>query len=95
MKSIQDAQQGLYNLKEDIIGIFRHSGSTTCDLVFSVNEESKTINSISISPYGMISQWYGQPISNGKLFLFPDGKNMNDMWAGSPFEVAKFLEQFK
>lgn len=92
--NIRTAQDGLTLLKEDVIGIYKHHTLGVFELVLSINKQLKTIETCFISQFGVIQRGYSIPYQQGKLILFPDGKNMNNMLE-NPFEWEKFIKQFK
>lgn len=90
MDSVKATQEQFKILKDDIIGIFRNQGQF--EMVLKVRNE-ETLDTISISHYGAISQNYGVPKKFGKLILFPDDMNMNQMLE-HPFVWDAFMKQF-
>ncbi len=90
-KAISNGQIGLYNLKDEVIGIYHHANTTY--LVLEHNTESNNISiAVNVTQFGAIQTNYGMP-NIGHLELFPDGKNMNDM-LNDPFQWTMFISKF-
>lgn len=88
MINTNDAQVELNKLKGNVIGIFKGIKDAPYELIVGVNDES--IDTIHITSFGAIQESYGMPKHYGKIALFPNGKNMNDMLS-EPFEWSKFI----
>ncbi len=92
MESVYLAQAGLNALKNDVIGVFKHNLGVF-ELVLAVHEESSTMITVHITPFGAVQHNYGMSSDRGQLYLFPEGMNMNDM-LDKPFDWAIFIDQF-
>ena len=92
-QSVQKAIISLMEVKQDVIGLYKHPTLGVFELVTKLNVANETIDSVFISNFGSINQQYGMPIGNGKIHMFPEGKNMNEM-LNLPFEWRKFLTKF-
>lgn len=93
MKSIRTAQNELNNIKNDVIGIFKMKNSNVFELVVNYQKTDETVDVIRITQFGVIQLEYDLPIHFGKLKLFPDRSNMNDMLDNS-FEWEAFIKSF-
>lgn len=93
MKSIRNAQQELNNLKNDVIGFFKVNGRIDLNLVVNYQEQNQTVDTITITNYGIIRLEYNIPLEFGKLQMFPNNKNMNQMLE-NPFEFDAFIKSF-
>lgn len=93
MKSIRNAQNELNNLKNEVIGVYKHRNIGVFELVLSVDKEKETIKTVFISQFGAIQQGFAIPYQQGILHLFPENKNMNQM-LDDPFEWQAFINQF-
>jgi hypothetical protein len=93
MKSITNAQQELNALKNDVIGLFKMRNSNVFELVVNCQEANQTIDVIRVTQFGVVQLEYDLPIHFGKLHLFPNNKNINDM-LNNPFEWNEFINQF-
>jgi len=91
--NISKVQNELNALKEQVIGIYKHSTIGVFELVLSIDKQTETIETCFISQFGAIQRGFSIPYQQGKLFLFPDNRNMNDM-LNSPFEWDAFMKQF-
>ena len=92
MNSIRKAQQELNNIKNDVIGL--HKISDCFELVVDFDKDTNTINTINITEFGSLHQNYNVPFKKiGQFFLFPNGKNMNEMLV-NPFEWSDFIKSF-
>lgn len=94
MKTITNAQQELNTLKNDVIGLFKVNGRIDLSLVVNHQETNQTVDTITITNYGIIQLEYNIPLEFGKLQMFPQGKNMNQMLS-NPFEFDAFIKSFK
>lgn len=94
MKSISNARQGLNDLKNDVIGIYKHSTLGVFELVISVDKQRETIETCFISQFGAIQRGFSIPYQQGQLKFFPDNKNMNQM-LDNPFEFDEFEEKYQ
>jgi hypothetical protein len=86
---IQIAKQGLNDLKKHVIGIFQINGSF--ELIINCKEE--TIDTLNITPFGIIQECCGIPKSFGKVVLFGNYLTMEDV-LNDPFEWMEYIEQF-
>lgn len=93
MRSIIHLRKELFELRNDVIGLFKHRTTGAFELVLEVDDARYVIDSVFISSFGAISPSYGMPTNSGTLILFPDGKNMNDM-LDDPFEWDTFIKSF-
>jgi hypothetical protein len=93
MKPIQKAQQELNNLKNDVIGLFKMRNSNIFELVIDCKETNQTIDVIRITQFAVVQIEYNLPTHFGRLYLFPKGKNMNQM-LDNPFEWDAFIKSF-
>ena len=92
MNSIRKAQQELNNIKNDVIGLYKISDCF--ELVVDFDKDTNTINTINITEFGSLHQNYNIPFKKiGQFFLFPNGKNMNEMLV-NPFEWSDFIKSF-
>ena len=92
MNSIRKAQQELNNIKNDVIGLYKISDCF--ELVVDFDKDTSTIDTINITEFGSLHQNYNVPFKRiGQFFLFPNGKNMNEMLV-NPFEWSDFIKSF-
>ena len=92
MNSIRKAQQELNNIKNDVIGLYKISDCF--ELVVDFDKDTSTIDTINITEFGSLHQNYNVPFKKiGQFFLFPNGKNMNEMLV-NPFEWSDFIKSF-
>lgn len=92
MNSIRKAQQELNNIKNDVIGLYKISDCF--ELVVDFDKDTNTIDTINITEFGSLHQNYNVPFKKiGQFFLFPNGKNMNEMLV-NPFEWSDFIKSF-
>ena len=92
MNSIRKAQQELNNIKNDVIGLYKKSDCF--ELVVDFDKDTSTIDTINITEFGSLHQNYNIPFKRiGQFFLFPNGKNMNEMLV-NPFEWSDFIKSF-
>ena len=92
MNSIRKAQQELNNIKNDVIGLYKISDCF--ELVVDFDKDTSTIDTINITEFGSLHQNYNIPFKRiGQFFLFPNGKNMNEMLV-NPFEWSDFIKSF-
>jgi len=91
--NIAKVQNELNVLKNDLIGIYKHSTIGVFELVLSIDKNTETIETCFISQFGAIQRGFLIPYQQGKLSLFPDNKNMNDM-LDNPFEWDAFIKSF-
>ena len=92
MVNTQQAQMQLDELKYGIIGLFKQRGSNVFELVTDVNDND-TIDVIRITQFGAIQQEFNLPTHFGRLHLFPNNKNMNQM-LDNPFDWNDFINSF-
>ena len=91
MVSTGKAQNELNDLKNHVIGIFK-SGNKI-HLVMNYEESIQTVDLLTVTGFGVLQKEFNTPIQFGRLFLFPDNKNMNEM-LNDVFGWAEFRKQF-
>ena len=91
MVSTAKAQNELNNLKDHVIGIFK-SGNKI-HLVMNYQEPNQTVDLLTVNEFGVLQKEFNTPTYFGRLFLFPDNKNMNEM-LNDVFGWAEFRKQF-
>lgn len=96
INNINIAQQGLNNLKNDVIGIFKPHFRGRFELIIKNNEN--TLDTINITEFGAIQRNIALPKDSGKIMMFEDAltcraKNLNDM-LDNPFEFDAFIKSF-
>lgn len=91
MKSITNAQKELNNLKNDAIGLFKMQGKF--ELVVNFQTVNNTVDTLSLTEFGAIHINYNVNTDFGKLKLFPDNRNMNQM-LDNPYEWNDFINSF-
>ena len=91
MVSTAKAQNELNDLKNYVIGIFKSDNKI--HLVMNYQEPNQTVDLLTITDFGILRKEFNTPIYCGKLFLFPDNKNMNEM-LNDVFGWAEFCKQF-
>ena len=91
MVSTAKAQNELNDLKNHVIGIFKSDNKI--HLVMNYQEANQTVDLLTITDFGILRKEFNTPISFGRLFLFPDNKNMNEM-LNDVFGWAEFCKQF-
>ena len=91
MVSTGKAQNELNDLKNHVIGIFK-SGNKI-HLVTNYEESIQTVDLLTVTVFGVLQKEFNVPIYFGRLFLFPDNKNMNEM-LNDVFDWAEFCKQF-
>lgn len=84
-------QNEINNLREKVIGIFRHRNLGVYELVLKDNGDS--LDTVYISSFGAIQTGTCLPLHHGTYKKFPNGQNMNEMLS-KPFEWREFIEQF-
>lgn len=87
---VKIARNYLEELRSKVIGVYKENNDAAFELV--VDGTATTIDTIRITQFGAIQENFGLPI-RGKLLFFPQGKSLTDM-VNTPFEWAKFIEQF-
>ena len=90
MVSTAKAQDELNNLKNYVIGIFKSDNKIY--LVTNYEESIQTVDLLTLTSFGILKREFNVPIYFGKLFLFPDNKNMNEM-LNDVFGWAEFRKQ--
>ena len=85
------AQNELNELKNYVIGIFKTKNKI--HLVMNYQEPNQTVDLLTVNEFGVLQKEFNVPIDFGKLFLFPDNKNMNEM-LNDVFGWAEFRKQF-
>jgi hypothetical protein len=91
MKQIDQLIISLSDLKEKVIGLYKHSITDVYELIVNIdNIEEGVIDTVYISNLGGVSECFGLPIRNGQYHLFPLGMNMNDMLK-DPFVFNDFI----
>ena len=93
MVHTQQAQRELNTLKNDVIGLFKMRNSNVFELVINCQETNQTIDVIRITQFGVIQKEHNLPTHFGRLHLFPNNKNMNQM-LDNPFEFNAFIKSF-
>ena len=91
MVSTGKAQNELNDLKNHVIGIFK-SGNKI-HLVTNYEESIQTVDLLTVTVFGVLQKEFNVPIYFGRLFLFPENKNMNEM-LDDVFGWAEFCKQF-
>lgn len=94
-KNVETARQGLGALKKDIIGVFKTkgaNGSNDYEMVVAEHDNG-TIDTIHITPFGVINESFFMPKYFGEYHRFPEDKNMEEILT-DPFEWAKFIKNF-
>jgi hypothetical protein len=91
MKHYIELSQELYKVKDDVIGIFKNNGCGVFELILKENDD--TVDTVCLSSLGGVSLMCGLPKHYGKVILFPQGKNMNDMLL-NPHIFEEFINQF-
>ena len=92
MVNTQQAQMQLDELKYGIIGLFKQRGSNVFEIVTDVND-NESIDVIRITQFGVIQKEHNLPTHFGRLHLFPNNKNMNQM-LDNPFDWNDFISSF-
>lgn len=90
MVSLNNAHKEIRRLKDFVIGVYFHANTTY--LIISIDEKTKTLDTINFTQFGAIQRDFNMPII-GHYQLFPDGKNMNEM-LNSPFDWTEFISKF-
>lgn len=88
-KRLEIAKQGLNDLKNDVIGIFKVGNKY--ELIIKCNED--TVDTICITNFGIIQECYNIPKHYGTVILFEDGKKMDEILR-NPFEWVEYIEKF-
>ncbi len=88
--NINIAKQGLYDLKNEVIGLVKNQDRF--DLVVSESENG-VIDTVTITEFGAVHFNYCFPTSYGTIKMFPNNKNMNQM-LDNPFEFDAFVKSF-
>lgn len=91
MVSTAKAQNELNDLKNYVIGIFKTKNKI--HLVMNYQESNQTVDLLTVNEFGVLQKEFNTPIDFGKLFLFPENKNMNEM-LNDVFGWAEFRKQF-
>ena len=91
MVSTAKAQNELNDLKNYVIGIFKTKNKI--HLVMNYQEPNQTVDLLTVNEFGVLQKEFNVPIDFGKLFLFPDNKNVNEM-LNDVFGWAEFRKQF-
>ena len=91
MVSTVKAQKELDDLKNHVIGIFKSDNKI--HLVMNYEESIQTVDLLTVTGFGALRKEFNIPIYFGRLFLFPDNKNMNEM-LNDVFGWAEFRKQF-
>ena len=90
--AIQNTRESLDTLKNEVIGLYKISDCF--ELVVDFDKDTSTIDTINITEFGSLHQNYNIPFKRiGQFFLFPNGKNMNEMLV-DPFEWSDFIKSF-
>ena len=91
MVSTGKAQNELNDLKNHVIGIFKSDNKI--HLVMNYQEPNQTVDLLTVTVFGVLQKEFNVPIYFGRLFLFPENKNMNEM-LDDVFGWAEFRKQF-
>ena len=91
MVSTGKAQNELNDLKNHVIGIFKSDNKI--HLVMNYQEPNQTVDLLTVTVFGVLQKEFNVPIYFGRLFLFPENKNMNEM-LDDIFGWAEFCKQF-
>lgn len=91
MISTTKLQNELNSIKDHVIGLFKVRGKF--HLVLNHQPSNNTVDTLFITELGAIQKDFNTPVDYGKLKLFKDGKNMNQVLA-NPFEWSEFIESF-
>lgn len=91
MISTAKAQNELNTLKDHVIGLFKKGERYS--LVMNYQETNKTADLMYLTEFGIIRKEFNVPSDFGKLILFPDNKNMNQM-TEDVFAWNEFMKQF-
>lgn len=91
MVSTSNAQKELNDLKNHVIGIFKTG--IKIHLVMNYQESIQTVDLLTVTGFGELLKEFNVPISSGRLFLFPNNKNMNEM-LDDVFVWEDFRKQF-
>ena len=91
MVSTGKAQNELNDLKNHVIGIFKTNNKI--HLVMNYQEPNQTVDLLTMNDFGILQKEFNTPIDFGRLFLFPENKNMNEM-LDDVFGWAEFCKQF-
>ena len=91
MVSTAKAQNELNDLKNYVIGIFKTNNKI--HLVMNYQEPNQTVDLLTVTDFGVLQKEFNTPIHFGRLFLFPDNKNMSEM-LNDVFGWAEFCKQF-
>ena len=91
MVSTGKAQNELNDLKNHVIGIFKSDNKI--HLVMNYEESIQTVDLLTVTVFGVLQKEFNVPIYFGRLFLFPENKNMNEM-LDDVFGWAEFCKQF-
>ena len=91
MVSTGKAQNELNDLKNHVIGIFKSDNKI--HLVMNYQEPNQTVDLLTVTVFGVLQKEFNVPIYFGRLFLFPENKNMNEM-LDDVFGWAEFCKQF-
>ena len=91
MKNYIELLQELYKVREQVIGIFKGNAGGVFELILKDNDD--TVDTVCLSSLGGASLMQGLPKHYGKVIMFPQGKNMNDMLL-NPHIFQEFINQF-
>lgn len=83
-------QNELNNLKDNVIGLFRHNNLGVFELV--VRDNGDSVNTVYLSSLGGVSTTSHLPLHYGKYVKFPNGQNFNELLS-KPFEYAEFMKE--
>ena len=91
MISTLKAQNELNNLKNYVIGVF--ISGNKIHLVMNYQKPNETVDLLTVTDFGILQKEFNTPTYFGRLFLFPENKNMNEM-LNDVFGWAEFCKQF-
>lgn len=90
LKEVENVRLELDNFRNKVIGLFKQGNSF--ELVIAKNEND-TIDSARLTQFGIIQSSFNVPLKYGKLEMFPNNKNMNQL-LDNPFEWIEFINKF-
>lgn len=88
----KEAQREINLLTDNVIGLFKLDDEKAFNWVTKVNDND-TIDTMSISQFGIVSQLFSLPIKYGKLKLFPYGMSLTKFRA-IEYEFFDFIDSF-
>lgn len=87
----QEAQREIDLLTDNVIGLFKVGNKF--ELIVNVQYANETVDTLNITQFGAIQINYNVPICLGQGIMFPNDKNMNQMF-DNPFEFDAFIKSF-